>query len=177
MGRSLSCNNRRWPNPQLLKRKEAIQKHALQPETMKQGVGLLSGTGTLENMDKRYGTTHVHIHPLLKHQNMSFEMDYPGEPTTPDSNKPEGCMVVTHSNNSNNAAVVSTLQYVDRCPVIDGIDNSITHEASARSDDEGCWVVIRDGNTGEYGEKNGTTHARTNKKIVTRSQLLSEFFH
>ena len=84
-----------------------------------------------------------------------FEMDYPGEPTTPDSNKPEGCMVVTHSNSSNNAAVVSTLQYVDRCPVIDGIDNSASDssEAEARSDDEGCWVVVRDGNSGKYGEK------------------------
>ena len=73
-----------------------------------------------------------------------------------DSNKPTGCFVSTSSIihlGTEYESLFITLEYSEICEVINGIDNGITNEASARSDGEGCWVVIRDGNTGEYGEK------------------------
>ena len=98
----------------------------------------------------------------VRSSNFNFTMDYPGVPGPSDPDKPSGCWVVSVTildSGTDYASVVSTRQYVEPCPVINGIDNSADAnaendtEARASGDEEGCWVVIRDGNSGTYGEK------------------------
>ena len=76
--------------------------------------------------------------------------------------KETGCWVKTYKHDYDTFTVSTSVEWVDPCPVI--IDNgqsttaeeegSDTQARSSTGDDEtGCWVVIRNGNTGKYGDK------------------------